>query len=615
VRWTRGSVVAGPVVTVVLSVVVLVQAMKLWEWTPGTPLGLNGDNVSVTTWVRTIIEYGPYADNPRLGAPFSQNLGWYPTADDVHFLALWLLGRISDNAFTVTALYFFIGFPLAALSMYWLARTERLNVPASVAVGVLFSALPGHQTRYAHLFLAAYWVVPFGVWVALRVARGRPVFTPTASDEWGRQHRRQWAVRSSVIVIFVALGGVYHSAFALILIAVALALRMLSRYRREELYRGLLVLFAVSAVTATSLLSMHLRTLKDAVVGSDPLGRSPADSERYGGKIVDLLLPWPEHRIPALGQVAQRYDAATQTTFEPSSLGILPVLGCAVVVISVLTLGMSSRSWGRRVPDLWLYGVMTMVATAFYTKDGLGAIFALAVSPGIRTWLRLYVVIGLFGLLAVGRLLSTVGVRFGRVAGVCAAGVVLLLGVLDQTSPNAAPRYEANRAQLAAVTSVTSRLEASLPSGCAVFQLPVVRFPDGPPTAKLGYYDLELPYLASTQLRWSFGAVQSTTASEWQTRLPADPAALSDDLAAAGFCAVLVDTQGYEQPASILSQLTRELGQAAATSTDSRLVAFDLRERRSELEARLGADATAMKGFQVLHPFAEPSTTVGGGSQ
>ena len=106
-----------------------------------------------------------------------------------------------------------------------------------------------------------------------------------------------------------------------------------------------------------------------------------------------------------------------------------------------------------------------------------------------------------------------------------------------------------------------------------------------------------------------------TTASEWQSRPAADPAALSDDLAAAGFCAVLVDTQGYEQPASILTQLTRELGQAAAISTDSRLVAFDLRERRSELEARLGAEATAMKGFQVLHPFSEPSMTVGGGSQ
>ena len=135
--WSRAGVV-GAILTAALSTAVLIQAMRLWEWTPGTPLGLDGDNASVTTWVRTIVEYGPYSDNPRLGAPFTQNLGWFPTGDDVHFLALWLLGHVADSAFTVVALYFFVGFPLAALTMYWLARTEQLSVSASRLFFVLF---------------------------------------------------------------------------------------------------------------------------------------------------------------------------------------------------------------------------------------------------------------------------------------------------------------------------------------------------------------------------------------------------------------------------------------------------------------------------------------------
>ena len=236
----------GPVVTGLLSIAALVQAMRLWEWRPGTPLGLNGDNASVTVWVRSIIEFGPYANNPNLGAPFGQNLGWFPTGDDVHFLILWLLGRAFQDAFTVTAIYFFIGFPLAGLTMYWLARTERLSVVASITVGVLFAALPGHQVRFAHLFLAAYWVVPLGAWLALRLFRGQSVFRAGPGDEWGNERPRLWTLRTGAILVVVGLGGVYYTVFALILICAALVLRLVGEYRREHLYRGLAVIAVVA---------------------------------------------------------------------------------------------------------------------------------------------------------------------------------------------------------------------------------------------------------------------------------------------------------------------------------------------------------------------------------
>jgi hypothetical protein len=592
----------GPVVTAVLSIAVMVESLRLWEWTPGTPLGLDGDNASVTTWVRTIVELGPYADNPNLGAPFSQNLGWFPTADDVHFLALWLLGRVSDNAFTVTSLYFFIGYPLAALTIYWLARTERLSVAASVVVGVLFAALPGHQTRAGHLFLAAYWVVPLGMWLALRIFRGRPVLRPGVRDGWGARRPALWTLRSALIVVVVALGGIYYVVFTLIVATIALLLRLVTAYRREELYRGLAVIGAVAAVSVSSLLVMQARTRDDGVI-VPPLQRSPAESEVFGGKIIDLILPWSQHRISALAEVTQRYDNATQPTYEVSALGLVAAVGGVVAVVAVMTALLDRSSWARRQPDLWGYGVLALVAAAFYTKDGLGAVFALAVSPDIRSWLRLYVVIALFGLLAVGRLLTTLRGRRGPGLGLVACVGVLLLGIFDQTNSAAAPRYEQTRQQLAAVSTLTGALESRYPEGCTVFQLPVIRFPGSAPVGRVNDYDLELPYLASSRLRWSYGAIGGTAAAEWQFRLPGDPAALSDDLAAAGFCAVVVDTWGYEQPETLIATLSRELGPSVATASDGRLVAFHLGRRRADLVARIGSEATDAKGHQVLYPF------------
>jgi hypothetical protein len=271
---------------------------------------------------------------------------------------------------------------------------------------------------------------------------------------------------------------------------------------------------------------------------------------------------------------------------------------------------MSRRSMARRRPELWLYGVFAIVATAFYTKDGLGAIFALGVTPGIRTWLRLYVVIGLFGLLTVGRLVTVLEGR-RRLAAAAAVVGLLVVGVLDQTSPGVAPNYEANRTHLAQVAAMTRQLEAELAPRCAVFQLPVVRFPDSVNPGTLGNYELYLPYLASSSdLRWSFGAIQGTAAAEWQSRLPADVPQLIEDLAAADFCAVTVDTRGYDQPSVILDRLTSALGASLAHSTDGRLVTFDLRPLRAQLVASDGEVSVAARGHRILHPF-EPASAAG----
>ena len=168
--------------------------------------------------------------------------------------------------------------------MYWLARTERLSVVASITVGVLFAALPGHQVRFAHLFLAAYWVVPLGAWLALRLFRGQSVFRAGPGDEWGNERPRLWTLRTGAILVVVGLGGVYYTVFALILICAALVLRLVGEYRREHLYRGLAVIIPVAALSASSLLGTHARTLGDVVVGPPPLERSPAESSSSGAR-------------------------------------------------------------------------------------------------------------------------------------------------------------------------------------------------------------------------------------------------------------------------------------------------------------------------------------------
>ena len=166
-----------------------------------------------------------------------------------------------------------------------------------------------------------------------------------------------------------------------------------------------------------------------------------------------------------------------------------------------------------------------------------------------------------------------------------------------------APDYQALRAASTAMTTYATTLKSAVGAGCSIFQLPVVPFPEQAPTLTMTDYDQLRPYVVSSGLRWSYGAMRGTAAADWQLALPSLGAdgALVDDLASAGFCAVEVDTRGLTQPAATVTTLTSALGAPIATTPDGQLVAFDLRGHRTALIGSLGSSAVQQRGDRVLN--------------
>ena len=106
----------------------------------------------------------------------------------------------------------------------------------------------------------------------------------------------------------------------------------------------------------------------------------------------------------------------------------------------------------------------------------------------------------------------------------------------------------------------TTTLGAKLGPDCAVLQLPVTSFPEEPPSGSMGDYDHLLPGIFSpSRLSWSYGGIRGTQRADWQLALPVgDQKRLLEDAAAAGFCAVEIDHDGYTE-ASDPSLLTEQL--------------------------------------------------------
>ena len=237
-------------------------------------------------------------------------------------------------------------------------------------------------------------------------------------------------------------------------------------------------------------------------------------------------------------------------------------------------------STGRRVRPLpGLLSALALICLGFYARGSLGSLVALFVTPQIRTWSRFVVLIGLLGLLVVGLALTWAGAQRGRRIVWPLAAVVTLLGVLDQTSPAAAPHYEALRQRAADLAAYTGALHREV-GDCPVFQLPVVAFPEEPPPGRMGDYDHLLPStFAPAGLSWSYGAIRGTAHADWQLALPvARTPQLLDDIAAAGFCAVEVDRDGYAGGDDPSADIQDIVGAPVASADAEARDAYDLRQ-------------------------------------
>ncbi|WP_344139164.1 hypothetical protein [Pedococcus bigeumensis] len=592
---------AGPVLVAVLSLLAAVQALRLWSWRPGTPLSLTGDSPQLLMQVRAIVEGSQVQSADLVGAPFGLNGSWFATADQLNFVTVRLLGLVTGDPVTAAVLFFVAGFPAAGLTAYWLARQLGIHRPPAVMVGTLFAVLPGHQLWFSHLWLAAYWVVPLGVWLALRTMQGQALWPPLhdlARPGPLRRPAALMALRTVVIALAVGFSDVYYVAFTLVLLAVALAIRMARTRRLVGLLPGVAGALLVALPCALSLALAVRGRSADLVTSDLPAQRTIGEAERYSGKLIDLVLPWYEHRFEPFAFLTTAYGYVAPPTVERPALGIVALAG----VTGLLWLTLRNLAQGHRIPAaLGSLTALLLVSLAFYTRGGLGSVVALFVTPQIRTWSRLVVLIALFGLLAIGLWASRAD-RGRRFAWPLAAGLILL-GVLDQTNPGVAPDYQSIRATQQDLGRFTSALRQATGPGCAVFQLPVTRYPEEPPAGAMDDYEHFLPALASTSgLSWSYGAMRGTSRADWQLALPvSDTPGLLDDLAAAGFCAVEVDRSGYATGTDPTADLGKALGPAAAQTRDGKLAAYSLAPLRDPIRALPTAQQSARRDA-VLRP-------------
>jgi phosphoglycerol transferase len=552
----------------VLSLVGAALVLELWRADLRVPFDYTGDATLNLTLIKGVLEHAWYFENADLGAPHRLELYDYPviSLETLNLLLFRVLGVGTGDPALVLNLFFLLTFPLTALTSFVVLRRLGVSHGISLVVALLYTFLPYHFMRgETHVFLAAYYAVPLGAYLALAVLRGEPLF-----GRW----RPLLVTALFCAVVATASGSGYYAVFTALLVVIAALLRFVVQRERQALVAGGAVVAAITAVALVQLAPTIVYRVANGA-NDEAAKRYWFESDNYSLRITNMLLPLDGHRLEPLARRKAEYvEQVPQNEGRAATLGIIGSLGFVWLVGVALA---AAAGAGRRY-DLGLHaalGVLTVAAVLMGTTGGFSTLMAV-VWPQIRAWNRLSVFIAFFALAAVALLLGSLERRLRRAAFAAVLAGVLVVGVYDQTSKTFIPPYDAVAAAWQGDEAYFGRLEERLPDGAMVVQLPYEPFPEPAPRF-VHLYEPAKAYLHATNLRWSWGAMRGRP-EDWAATIADKPAA--EVVAAAraeGFAAILIDRLSLgDAAAQVDADLRRVLGEPVGGNPDGRYLFWTL---------------------------------------
>jgi hypothetical protein len=566
----------------VLCISILICVLRLWEADLRVPFSYDGDGLFYGMIIKAIIDNGWYLHNPFLGMPMGLDMYDFPLADSIHLLVIKVISWFIQDYALVLNGYFLLTFLLTTWISLWVLRRFGISLLPAVISSLLFTFLQYHFWRgEAHLFLASYYLIPLVIMVCLWIFMGNQLLIEDAKDSAGQLRlNRPRYLAALFICILTACGGIYYAFFAcyFILIAGIYAAIRTKRIRHLMISITLIaVIFGGFVVNVTPSIIYHHKYGRNDSVAQ----RAVEESEIYALRLTQLVFPVAGHRIAGWNRARLKYDSIMPLVNENGFAS----LGTAGSAAFLFLLG-----WGvlnSRRPssvEFWDHlGVLNLSAFLLGTMGGLGALFAFRISPQIRCYNRISVYIAFFSFFAMAIGLDRWVQKPGRSQGsryLCHALLVLLLlaGVLDETSKQYVPNYASLKADYYSDAAFVQKIEASVPQNAMIYQLPYAGFPEYRSVHRMTVYEQFRGYLHGKTLRWSYGAMRGREGDRWQMEVAAQSTEdLLETLVRSGFSGIYLDRYGYaDDGKTIEAELDRLLGGDPVVSKNQRLVFYKI---------------------------------------
>ena len=574
-----------------LCVFTLCLFLRIWRADLRLPFYYEGDAAMFAMATKGAIENGSYWQNPSLGAPGIQQVYDYPTFSNAVIAFMLLLSLFTHNLFLITNLYYLLSFPLVALASLYVFRQFNLSAIPAVVCSLLYAFLPYHFLRNANsLNISGYYVVPPAVVVVLWLMRERLSL------------RTKRFVCSALVCVLLGCSGLYFPFFFCFLLLLGGTIRCLKLQSLQPAAMTLLLIGMTVGTVSINLAPSILYRYRHADVGV--LRRGPAEAEKYGLKISQLILPINGHRVEALDRLKQFHNAnSLASEDDTSSLGLVGSVGFLALLAQLLRRKELVAANGL-LRDL---SILNIVSVLLAVVGGFGILFALYVTSGIRAYNRISIFIAFFSLLAVGIFLESINRRAEKARSIfyLLLAVIFVGAFLDQTTPFYIPSYANTKAEFRSDEQFVKSIEAAVPAGAMIFQLPYIPFPEYPKVHQMADYDHLRGYLHSSKLRWSFAAMKNRDYDLAQRETASfAPPKLAEALAAAGFAGIYLDRKGYKDGGAALeSEFSNLLQTTPLVSPNGRLVFFSLIDYAERLRSQFSHEEWETKQAFSFHPL------------
>lgn len=601
-RWGAGLrrwlVSPDALMYAVVAAVVVALALSFWGFSLGSdaiPFTYRSDGLLHSLSFKAITDTGQATVIERLGAPGSLVTLDFPGADALFTAEVWVITRFVRDWAVALNLFALLTYPLIGLTAAWALRRMGFRRSTSAVFAMLYAFLPYHQARLpVHLYLSAYFAVPLVIALACELLREGSGPEDAAGEEAASKPSRRvlgvpvWALP---VVIILGMTGVYYAFFGAIVILFA---GLVSAYRSRRLAAsfGALACAAIVAITAAVQVIPNIAFEREHGRSELVSARQPFEADVYGLRLILTGLPAAGHRVDRLAEAREQYRQDMESfgwdfsqAETDSALGVTGFVGLLLLLLWMAT-GAVRPPPG---PIAVRLAVLAAAVVFLGTVGGVGEMLAYAVIPQIRVYARIVVFLGFLALSAVAVLVERgTAAASGHGGGASlrrpalrylALALLLAFGLWDQTAPSVVPDRAIIRAQWDSDRAYVRDMERALPAGAAVFQLPYIAFPEGATTEQTEPYDPLRLYLASTDLRFSFGAFRGRDADQWQERVsalrvPGMLKALEEE----GFAGLSIDRDGYEDGAARLETQVSEAmgGTEPLVSPDGRYAFFPL---------------------------------------
>ncbi|WP_448090928.1 DUF7024 domain-containing protein [Pseudomonas azerbaijanoccidentalis] len=565
------------------------------------PYFYQGDSL-FHAWMAKSVSEGWLFNNARSGYPFGSNFIDFPGADSGSHLIIKVFSLLSGSSFTATNLFFLFSFPTVFLSSFCVIKSLGVSRAFSFVGALLFTFMPFHFQRIAHLFYTWYFVAPIFFYLAFSIFRLKSKKNSNTSPQ------KKWIKYALHTLLLLGLSsfGVYYTLFGVILIFLAGILNLIKTGEALGFRRALLI----TAILASGVLlnvTPNLIEKHEQGVNTEAARRSPVESEVYALKLMQLILPRADHRISYIGQFTQAYNTHTPLINEntTSTLGIIASLGLLMCFLYIL----ASLS-GTRVDNRFTFlAASTLLLFLFSTTGGLGALFSFTISPSIRAWNRASIFIAFGCILAFFLTLQLLLEKFSSKIGIhslLAAAIILIVGIYDQTTPSCKECRTPQKLAYDNDRNFVAEIERSLPDGAAVYQLPYMPFPETPPLNRLADYQLATGFVHSKNLHWSYGGMRGRDGDLYYRSLAKEPMEKQlEIIKRLGFNGIYIDRRGYSDNAeALIGSLTNLLGAPPLfNSSNGELVFFRLTASKTINLTGLSAEQIIEKsGYHVSDP-------------